>query len=237
MPTTTVGSEARRRGGRRNARLRSISALLLLVTLTAGACSSDDPAPEATATSIGATTVDPGSTDPGATTSPADTSLPDTVIDTVAPTSEPTTTVPDTIPEPSTDELPAGDVVAIIKELGEAEFVEGQAQVPVTFDVVQMLTGQDAIDAAVADGAAEDCNGEPCVPNDYYIVNDNPRLRTVLVIADADITVNGCDGGCPGPITADIEALRGLQDPLFRITAFGTGDSARITALHQIFVP
>jgi len=54
----------------------------------------------------------------------------------------------------------------------------------VTFDLIQYLTGDAATRAAAEDGE------ESPPPNDYYIRNVNPRLRTLPVQADASITVN-----------------------------------------------
>jgi hypothetical protein len=53
----------------------------------------------------------------------------------------------------------------------------------VTVDVIQFLTGKAAIKAASAAGE------ESPPPNDYFIVNDNPKLRTLPVRADF-VTVN-----------------------------------------------
>ncbi len=52
-----------------------------------------------------------------------------------------------------------------------------------TVDVIQFLTGQQAVDAYHRDYPA-DPDGPP---NDYYIVNDNPRLRTLPVAADVKV--------------------------------------------------
>jgi hypothetical protein len=54
----------------------------------------------------------------------------------------------------------------------------------ITFDLIQFLTGEAAIKAA-----AEDHQESP-PPNDYYIRNVNPRLRTLPVRSGATITVN-----------------------------------------------
>jgi hypothetical protein len=52
-----------------------------------------------------------------------------------------------------------------------------------TVDVIQFLTGQEAIDAYQADHP--DDPGGP--PNDYYILNVNPRLRTLPVAAEVEV--------------------------------------------------
>ncbi len=52
-----------------------------------------------------------------------------------------------------------------------------------TVDVIQFLTGQAAIDAYQADHP-DDPDGPP---NDYYILNVNPRLRTLPVAAEVEV--------------------------------------------------
>jgi hypothetical protein len=54
----------------------------------------------------------------------------------------------------------------------------------VTFDLLQWFEGEAAAKAAAEDGE------ESPPPNDYYIRNVNPRLRTLPVAADAQITVS-----------------------------------------------
>jgi hypothetical protein len=55
----------------------------------------------------------------------------------------------------------------------------------VEFDLIQWLTGEEAREAYTADNP--DDPGYP--PNDYYIVNDNPRLRVLPVTGDVTVTV------------------------------------------------
>ena len=51
------------------------------------------------------------------------------------------------------------------------------------FDLGYFLTGDAANEAAAAHG------DETPVPNDYYIVNDNPLLRTLPIAPDVDVQV------------------------------------------------
>jgi hypothetical protein len=67
-----------------------------------------------------------------------------------------------------------------------------------TVDVVQFLTG-----AAAARAAGED-NAEVPPPNDYYIRNTNPQLRTLPVASDAPITINVHAAQESGSSTKDI---------------------------------
>jgi hypothetical protein len=60
----------------------------------------------------------------------------------------------------------------------------------ISIDYVQFLTGQAAIDAAKTDGVAQkDSQGHWYVDNDYYIVNDNTKIRTFEVAPTASIKV------------------------------------------------
>jgi hypothetical protein len=68
----------------------------------------------------------------------------------------------------------------------------------ITFDLVQFYTGEDATKAAAED------NKESPPPNDYYIRNVNPRLRTLPVRSDAPITVNVLAAGSTGSSTKDV---------------------------------
>jgi hypothetical protein len=62
-------------------------------------------------------------------------------------------------------------------------FVKRTKDGSVTFDLAYLLTGKDAAQAA------EEAGQELPVPNDYFIVNDNPKLRTVPVADGAKIMV------------------------------------------------
>ena len=61
----------------------------------------------------------------------------------------------------------------------------------VEFDLIQFLTGDEATAAYVEDHP--DDPGGP--PNDYYIVNDNPRLRRLPVAENVEVTVLDWEGG------------------------------------------
>ena len=75
----------------------------------------------------------------------------------------------------------------------------------VTFDVIQFYFGDDA-----AREAAEDHKESP-PPNDHYIRNVNPRLRTLPVRSDATITVNTLASGYTG------SPIKNVQVQLYRL--------------------
>jgi hypothetical protein len=69
----------------------------------------------------------------------------------------------------------------------------------ITFDLIQFYFGDDAAREAAKDGK------ESPPPNDYYIRNVNPALRTLPVRADATITVNTLAAGYTGSATRNVD--------------------------------
>lgn len=73
-------------------------------------------------------------------------------------------------------------------------------------DLGYFLTGDEANEAAAEDGV------ETPVPNGYYIVNDNPKLRTVPISPDASVRYIPADPCCdlvPGDLDAWMDAVNG----------------------------
>jgi hypothetical protein len=75
----------------------------------------------------------------------------------------------------------------------------------ITVDLIQFYWGEDATREAAKD------HQESPPPNDYYIRNINPRLRTLPVTRDATITTNTLTAGYTGSVTKDIRL------PLWRL--------------------
>jgi hypothetical protein len=100
----------------------------------------------------------------------------------------------------------------------------------VTFDLVQWFDGDAATKAAAEDGE------ESPPPNDYYIRNVNPRLRTLPVTPDARLTLTGVTLGPGGADTTEVDlatvAAKG-RNHLFWATVQG----GRIVALEEQYVP
>ena len=100
----------------------------------------------------------------------------------------------------------------------------------VTFDLVQWFEGDAATKAAAEDGE------ESPPPNDYYIRNVNPRLRTLPVTSDAHLTLTGVTLGPGGADTTEVDlatvAAKG-RNHLFWATVQG----GRIVALEEQYVP
>jgi len=110
-----------------------------------------------------------GSTDQHAAASPAITTTPPTSESPSPTPSERTSPSPSGIPtaEPAGDTLPDGRYFVQLTDIQGGE--EGPLQLQ--YNLAYFLTGADANQAAADRGL------ETPVPNDYFIVNDNPKLR------------------------------------------------------------
>jgi hypothetical protein len=101
----------------------------------------------------------------------------------------------------------------------------------ITFDLVQWYVGDDATREAAKD------HQESPPPNDYYIRNVSPRLRTLPVLADATITVNQLTGSNQGvPVTlAKLSTWfpRSSPGPMFWITV----RHGQVVAVSEQWVP
>jgi hypothetical protein len=158
-----------------------------LVALASAGCGGNDPAVAPTTTTADAMSPSPSSDG----------------------SAEPSTTVPVAVsgtsstapapPEPSG----ANDALADGRHAGYLRGVD-EGKRTVVVDVIQFLTGEAAVKAAAADGRGSD------VPNDYYIRNVNPRLRTLPLAASVEVTVLEVELGgndAARSVTADVAAL------------------------------
>lgn len=159
---------------------------LLVVAIALAACSS-------------------GGVDQATSTAPP-TTVPETTTTTTQAPETTTTTVPETTT--TTEPLPEG-----VREFAYVVAVDtsDDGDIVVTADYAQFLTGEEAIQAAMEDGFIVE--GET-VPNDYYIVNENPRLRELELDPDAPIVLNACfvDGECVTQVRVTIDQWVALLD-------------------------
>jgi hypothetical protein len=105
----------------------------------------------------------------------------------------------------------------------------------VTFDLIQFLTGDAATRAAAEDGE------ESPPPNDYYIRNVNPKLRTLPVRADASITVNTlaieANGGAIKDTRVTLAKLASWFPTKGRPMFWITVEHGRVTKLAEQYLP
>ena len=108
-------------------------------------------------------------------------------------------------------------------------------QQTITFDLIQFFTGDAATKAAAEDGE------ESPPPNDYYIRNVNPRLRTLPVRSDAPITVNVLAAGSTGSATKDVAVTLAELATYFPNSGTApfwlTLDQGQVTNAAQQFLP
>jgi hypothetical protein len=154
---------------------------------------------------------------------------------TVAPAPAPAPVVP--APGPTDDGavlLEDGRHAAMITGLD----VDGRA---VEVDVVQFLMGDEAT-AAYREDHPDDPTGSP--DNDYYIVNDNPRLRTLPVADDVVVTVVSTSTSANDPHRIAFEDLpgyvatyEGAGGQLWYNPFWLTVEDDRIVALDEQYTP
>jgi hypothetical protein len=105
-----------------------------------------------------------------------------------------------------------------------------------TFDLAEFLTGE-----AAAQAAAEHGDESP-PPNDYYIVNDNPRLRTMPVTPNVTIQAIDWTNCCEltdvpytdwaASLTSPTDALYGTETQYWITVSDG-----RIVAIEEQYLP
>lgn len=149
-----------------------------------------------------------------------------------APSTSPTeTSSPTQSPSPSPPALPDGRHFVYVKKLHgtppDATF---------TFDLAEFLTGE-----AAAQAAAEHGDESP-PPNDYYIVNDNPKLRTMPVAPDVTIQAIDWTNCCEltdvpytdwaSSLTAPTDALLGMATQYWITVTDGW-----IVAIEEQYLP
>jgi hypothetical protein len=160
------------------------------------------------------------------TAAPTPSSHPPVLSTPVSPSSAPGTSAQTTVARP-TDLTDGRHAVRISR-------VDPAAR-SITVDVIEIFFGEDAARAAKEDKAAE-----IPPPNDVWIRNVNPRLRTLLVATDAPITVNVHGAAESGNATKDIAktlpelaALGRLDDGVFWVTVSG----GRVTRIMEQYLP
>jgi hypothetical protein len=105
----------------------------------------------------------------------------------------------------------------------------------ITVDLIQFYQGE----AATREAAKDHQESPP--PNDYYIRNTNPRLRTLPVTRDAAITTNTLTAGYTGSATKTIRVpldrlrivLLGRNSPPFWITV----QDGQVTRIAEQYLP
>lgn len=156
-----------------------------------------------------------------------------------APQGRPTTAAP--TPSASPSATPSADVPASGSDIGylvgARESREQGAALSVSFDRVQFLTGEAARREATERGDE--------VESDYYVVNDNTRLRTLVVAAGATVRGDSSfnswagDGGSGQRARTLDELARFVRTDQGRETLFDLRYDAqgRVVAITERYLP
>ncbi len=151
-------------------------------------------------------------------------------------TSGPATPTPDA----STTPLPAESIAAGLLDLADGRHPAYLTEVSVperkaTIDVIQILSGQEAVDAFKRDNP-----GESDLPNDYYIVNANKKLRTGTFAPEATVKLvklaQDSNADLNDATLQEMDAYLKTVDRLavpFWLTVAG----GRITAIEEQYLP
>ena len=172
-------------------------AVALIIASVLGGCGSD----EETTTSRAVATSVTAETTTSTTAAPSTTSSSTTTSSVVTSESSSTTEAPPTTTEALSSaetRLPNGN----IKAMGyiDAVWEDGGTRY-ISIDYAEMLTGQEAVDAAVEAGYI--VPGED-LPNDYFIRNDNPQKREFMVAESALLTTATYGGGMEESVSWDV---------------------------------
>jgi hypothetical protein len=141
-----------------------------------------------------------------------------------SPSTEPSPSF-DPSPEPETPTLQDGRHFGYIKSID-------MGSRKLEFDLAYFLIGDEANQAAAEHG------DETPVPNDYYIVNDNPLLRTIKVPRDVSVLVIDWGNCCklvPGEIQPFADAFSS-QDHKFDEKYQGADSQYWITVQNGVVV-
>jgi hypothetical protein len=170
--------------------------------------------------------------------------------DTTATTEEPVTQAPTTA-APATEAPATTAEPATSPPAGEPVLADGRHPVYLTaldvaagtveFDLIQFLGGAEAEEAYHRDNPNAPPGGPP---NDYYIVNENPRLRVLPVAEGAAVTVLDWNAGFVPRAIAFADLPAALADDLYpddgRLwpTPFWvTVEDGTVTAMEEQFIP
>jgi hypothetical protein len=138
----------------------------------------------------------------------------------------------------TTSESPSSSASPAVEESAAPILADGRSPVYITsidashqkltFDLVIFLTGQAAKDEWKAQGNTDDGP-----PNDYLIVNNNPKLRTLPVSPSVSVTYNDPNNSF-APTSITFAQLKGpFQYRPFWITV----QNGTITKIEEQFIP
>src|SRR4051812_30508594 len=208
---------------------RRAAAALAMATILLASCSSNgsDAAKDTTTTTTAKTTT----TGKATTTTGKATTTTTTAATTTTGGGATTTTGPEGTETGSLDTLPSGEHYGYFAGI-ESGTVEGQPVQVLLWDEVQFLTGKAAVDAAHAHHAIPD--DQDFVDDDYYIVNDNQKVRRLAIVPDAQVT-KVKDGSTDQTPSSPDEVSK--DHGLYKIEIQNVRGISTITLVEGVFLP
>lgn len=130
------------------------------------------------------------------------------------------------------DTLPDGDHYGYMAghEMGK---VEGQDVEVIIWDEVELLTGDAAVAAAHEDGAIP--ADQDFVENDYYIRNNNQKVRRLAVVPDASVTTLASEGSTNTIPSSVSEVWK--QPFLFKINVGNVRGITTVSSIDAVYLP
>lgn len=148
---------------------------------------------------------------------------------------------PNGAPEPSETPEPSASESPVLEDGRHFVFVKGASRLEggstrVRFDLAYFLTGEEGEEAAAA-------HDDEFV-NDYYIVNDNPRLRTLPLADEVEVRYIPGSQCCelrPWDIDSWVEAIGLATNPTdypgTNVPWWFTVEGGEITLIEQQYLP
>ncbi len=143
-------------------------------------------------------------------------------------------------PDASTTPLPAGSIAAGVLDLADGRHAAYVTELNLaerrgTIDVVQILSGQEAIDAFKRDNP-----GVTALPTDYYIVNANKMLRTGTISPEVTVRLvklaQDSNADLNDSTLDEMDAYLKTVDRL-AVPFWFTVAGGRITAIEEQYLP
>jgi cytoskeletal protein RodZ len=190
------------------------------------------PTGSTTATSAAVTTANTGATSGGSAIGSSESGSP----------GSPTTTTNGTLPSATTSEItPTTSDAVDIPQLAFIVSVSTNTPVTVQADYVEIYFDAEAVALAQQDNyplLEKDEAGEYYLPNDYYLRNNNTKLRSLTLSPDCLIEVLPPEGGAEATEVITAAELRGFVEVEKRLMELHFDKSGtRLIGLTEYFLP
>ncbi len=152
-----------------------------------------------------------------------------------------TTTINGTLPSATTSDITPSSDVSDIPQLAFIVSVSTTTPAVVQADYVEIYFGDEAVALARQDNyplLEKDEKGEDYLPNDYYLRNNNKKLRELTLAPDCIIEILPAEGGAEATDIITAAELRDFVESQKRLMELHFDNSGKkLIALTEYFVP